>query len=449
MPALVLAHGSVSLAGDGVPGPVLYAAVAALAVLAVTALRARGASPVGGPAVAALTIDGAEAGPWPGDSLSPPMRRVGQAAGLGALTAFLAVGWLGSDLVGLNPLPLALRLVWWTVPLLAWTLGDWWRIVDPHDALAGLVDRVRGRPDPGPAGVAVDHEAGDWWLPALLLGTFAWMATCWLEGLRPRHLAAWLTLLSAFLLVGAVVAGRAWVRRTSPLAVLCSTMAAASPVSWVGGRVGLRSPLRGLAQRAGGRRSLAALSVVLGATFWEAVSGTQWWSDLSGGSSDRALVWSTLGLIWCILMVVGAWLLVGRAAEEVAGRTAGAEADEPLGPDLAVALGPLVAVGVFAHQLTTWLVDVQDLAVLGLDPLSRGWDLLGRASVRANEELLAPGVVSWIQIALLGLALGVGLVAGWDRLASRTGPAVASTGWVMAAWTGGIGALALWLLLGA
>lgn len=446
---VLLAHGSPGLAGDGVPGPALYVAAVVASVLGVVALRARGAAPLGGPAVAPLSLDAAEAGPWPGDALPAPTRVAGQAVGLGALALTLAVGWLGSDLLGLNPVPLALRLVWWTVPLLALLLGDWWRVVDPHDALAGAVDRLRGRTRPGPGGVEVDREAGDWWVPALLLATFAWMATCWIEGLRPRNLALWLTLVTLVLLVGAVVGGRAWVRRCSPLAVLCGTIAAAAPVVWSGGRVALRSPLRGLAARAGGRRSLAALSVVLGATFWESVSGTQWWSDLSGGSGDQALVWSTLGLAWCTLLVAGAWVLVGRATQHVAARAGGPEPDEPLGPDMAAALGPLAAVAVVAHQLSTWLIDVQDLVVLGLDPFSQGWGLVDTSTWRADEAVLSPAVTSWVSLALVTGALGLGLVASWDRVTSRCGRAVLQAGWVLGAWTAGVGMLALWLLLGA
>ncbi len=449
MSALLLAHQTVTLAGEGVPGALLYAAAVALAVIGALGLRARGPVPVGGPAVAPLTADGSEVGPWPGDALASPLRLAAQVIGVAVLAVVLAAGWLGSELSGLNPVPLFLVLVWWTVPLLSWVLGDWWRAVDPHDALAAGVDRLRGRPSVGPEGLQLDDEASDWWLPALLLASFAWMATCWIEGLRPRNVTAWLTLLTAFLFVGALVGGRRWVRRTSPLAVLCGTMAAASPLAWADGRVTLRSPFRGVAGRAGGRRSLAALTVVLGASVWEAVAGTQWWSDLSGGSSDRALLWSTLGLAWCILLVAAAWLLVGRVAEEVAARTAGREVEEPLGPDLAVALGPLAAVAVFIHQLPTWTLYLQDLWVLGLDPLSEGWDLFGSSAWRTNEALLSPAVTSWIQLTLLALALAVGLVAGWDRLATRTGPAVATTGWAVAAWTAGAGMLVLWLLLGA
>ena len=56
---------------------------------------------------------------------------------------------------------------------------------------------------------------------------------------------------------------------------------------------------------------------------------------------------------------------------------------------------------------------------------------------------------AWLQIGLLTAGLGLGLVGAWDRLTSRTGPAVLTVGWAAAAWTALSGVVALWLLLGA
>ncbi|HYI61302.1 MAG TPA: hypothetical protein VEW93_05810 [Acidimicrobiales bacterium] len=452
LPSL-LAHGTAGLAGEGVPVAVVYAIVVVGAALLALALRARGAAPVGGPAVAPLSLDGAECGPWPGDGLGAPARLALQALGVAALAFALATGWFGSELSGANPAPLLLLAVgWWAVPALSWLLGDWWRLVDPYDALAAVVDRVRGRPAPGPEGLvgADADEPGDWWVPALLLASFAWLVTCWPDGLRPRAMAAWLAALTVLMLAGAVLGGRAWVRRTSPLAVVAGTVAAASPLSWAGGRPRLRSPFRGLAARAGGRRSLAALVVVLGATVWEATAGSQWWADLAGlGDDAGAVLWSTVGLAWAVLLVGAAWVGIVRLAEVVADRRGGPERVEPLAPDLAAALGPLAVVAAVAHQLGSLLVDVQDLVVLALDPFAEGWDLFDSYSWRANEQLLSPATLGWVQVGLLAAALGVGLVGAWDRAIARLGPAVAEAGWVLAGWTAAAGAVGVWLLLGA
>ncbi len=450
---LVLAHGTAGLAGEGVPVAVVYAIFVVGTVLMAVALRARGPEPLGGPTVAPLTLDGTECGPWPGDRMPPAARRALQGVGVAILVFLLALGWLGSEFVGANPVTLLLLTVgWWTVPALSWLLGDWWRLIDPFDAISAAVDRRRGRPSPGPDGL-VDpdgDEPGDWWLPALLLASFAWVTTCWTDGLDPRAMATWLTGLTVVMVGGAVVAGRAWVRRTSPLAVVCGTVAAASPVGWDDGRPRLRSPFRGLAGRAGGRRTLAALSVLIGATVWEAAAGTQWWADLAGvGGGARTVLWSTLGLAWAVLLVAAVWVGVVGLAELLADRRGAPERAEPLAPDLAVSLGPLAVVAALAHQLGLLLVDLQDTFFLLLDPFNQGWDLFGSYAWRANETWLSPGATGWTQVVLLALALGVGLAGAWDRLIARVGAAVADAGWALAAWAAGAGALAVWLLLGA
>ncbi len=443
----ILAHGGSGLVGDGIPGWVLYAGVVAGALIGVAGLRARGPVPVGGDAVPVLSVDGSEADPWPGDDAATPVRVTGQVVGLVVLALVLAVAWAGSDIIGLSPLPLLVgSVIWWVVPTTSLLLGDWWRWLDPFDALAALVDRVRATDTRASSG---DDESGDWWLPAALLASLAWVLTCWSEGLEPRSIGLWITVLTVLLVVGAVVRGRAWVRRTSPLAVLCGTIAAASPVDWTGGRLRPRAPWRGMAARAGGRRTQAVLVVVLGATVWEAVAGSRWWADLAadGGSTSNTL-WSTLGLAWCTLLVATAWTATWLVAERVA-RSRGAEPREPLAGDLAPTLAPLVAVAPLAHQLSPVLVDLQNLWALSSDPFAQGWDLLGSTSHDTVEEPISLGVQAWLQIGLLTAGLGLGLVGAWDRLASRTGPAVLTVGWAAAGWTTLSGVVALWLLLGA
>lgn len=446
MRLLVLAHGADGLAGEAVPVGVLYGLVTVGVGLAAVGLRARGPQPVGGAAVAPASIDGSEVGPWPGDALPAPARVAGQVVGVTALVALGAVGWAGSDLSGLNPVPLVmLAVAWWLVPALSLLLGDWWRVIDPFDAVAAGIDRVRGRPAPGPDGLPVpEDEADDWWVPAALLASFAWLATCWLEGLRPRPMATWLTLLTLVMVAGAVLGGRAWVRRSSPLAVLCGAIAAASPVAWDGGRVRLRSPFTGVARRAGGRRTLAALVVVLGATVWEVVAGTRWWAELAGtGGSVSSTGASTAGLAASIAVVAGLWLGVARLTEEVAAARGADGLQETLDGDLAVTLAGVVAVAPLIHQVSTALIYLQDLLALSSDPFARGWDLLGTLHRTTDESLISTATANWVQLTLLGAGLAVMVVGGWDRLTARVGVVAVDAVWVVAAATTALGCAAV------
>lgn len=455
MTALILAHGADGLAGDGVPSALLYGIVGAGTLVGALGLRARGAQLLGGPAVPPLSIDGAEVVP----ERTRPVT-VGGVVGIVALAALLVVGWVGSDLSGLNPLPSTLVLLWWTVPVLVLVLGDWWRFVDPFTAVGGLVERVRGRrpmPTRPPASAADDgeeYEAGDWWVPAALLATFAWMVTCWLDGQQPRNMTLWLTGLTAVMVVGSALGGRAWAHRSSPFAVLCGALGAASPVDWSAGRPRIRSPLVGLAGRAGGRRTAGVILVLLGTAFWEAVSGTQWWADLVGssgtGGTGAALMWSTAGLAWCVLLAAAAWVGTGALAEAVATRAGSPPLDEPIAGDAVVPLAALAAVALGAHQLETLLVTAQDvLFFYAADPLAEGWDLTGTRGWAVDEQLLSPVVLAWTRFALVAVGLAVLLAGAWDRLAARVGKAVVSAGWVVAGFTATAGCLALWLLLGA
>lgn len=450
--ALILAHGADGLAGDGVPSALLYGIVVAGALVGALGLRAGGTRLRGGPAVAPLSVDGAEGSPWPGDGR--PAATIGGTIGVVGLVGLLVVGWAGSDLSGLNPLPSSLILLWWTVPVLTLLLGDWWRLVDPFAAVAAGIERVRPRPAAATDPDDEVFEAGDWWVPALLLASFAWMVTCWLDGQQPRTMALWLTGLTGVMVIGALAGGRAWVRRSSPLAVLTGALAAASPIDWSTGRPRLRSPLAGLAGRAGGRRTAGVVLVLLGTAFWEAVSGTQWWADLVGssgtGGTGTALVWSTAGLAWCILLAGAAWIGAGALAEAAATRAGAAPLDEPLGGDMVVALAPLAAVALTAHQLSTLLVTAQDvLFFYAADPLAEGWDLTGTRTWTVNEQVLSPVVLAWTRFGLVLVGLGLLLAGGWDRLTARVGKAVVTAGWVVAALTAAAGSLALWLLLGA
>lgn len=459
--AWILAHASEGLAGDGIPGALLYGGVVVGALVAALGLRARGTALLGGPAVPPLSIDGAEADPWPGDAMGRAGRTVGQVLGGGGLVLLLVVGWAGSDTFGLSPLSFTLLLLWWTVPLLSLLLGDWWRLVDPFDALAAAIERARPSPRPltaagdGTADGTEDEadEAGDWWVPALLLATFAWTVTCWLRGFEPRVLATWLSGLTVVMVVGTLLGGRAWARRSSPMAVLASTVAAAAPLDWSSGRPRPRSPLRGLAARAGGRRSTGVVVVVLGTVFWEAVGSTQWWAHLIGASAQEAgaaaMLWATAGWVGCLVLTATAWAGVATVAGVVARRSGSPALDRPFGLDAAATLAPVAGTALAAHQLGQALPYAQFVTRTWSDPFDIGWNLFGTADLRVEEQALSTGARAWTALGLIAVGLALLLTGAWDRLAARAGRAVLTAGWVVAGATAGLGSLALWLLLGA
>src|SRR4051812_28860468 len=160
----ILAHAAPGFGAVGLsPGLVLYLTAAGV-VLTTLALRSRPARP-----------DPVERGDeWPGDAFPSVVRAVLGALGVAGLVATLVCAFAGSELLGENPVPVAVfSLFWIGGQLLSAVLGDVWRLVDPFEHIGGVLERVTGRRQ-GPVAR---------WLPAVLLASFGWLWLAWPDGL--------------------------------------------------------------------------------------------------------------------------------------------------------------------------------------------------------------------------------------------------------------------------
>ncbi len=482
MTAALLAHAAEGLDAVGLsPGLLLYTVLVLLGLVAL-ALRSSWARP------RLLTGAGtADEDRWPTDGAPRPLVIAARATGVAGLVLVLTIAWWGSEQIGANPAPLAVFSAFWTGGLLLSALfGDLWRLVHPFDAVAAVVHR---RPS-APAGDE-DRRAdgGDWWVPGVLLGTFAWLLLAWPEGFQPRSVTAWLTAYVALMVAGGMAAGRAWVRRNEAFAVLFGAVARVSPLGWRDGRPQLRNPLTAIAAHDGDRRTAAVIAVALGATFFDALSSTRWYADLLGIRSTAGYtVANTLGLVWTTGAVVVAWALCARTSDRLAGLTGPAGADvapvpsearsvgaavhpdavagpatpaspaspaspatpaAPTAVGLATAFVAVVAGFAVAHDLTSFLVDQQNLLALLSDPFARGWDLLGIVDLATDDTLLPLTVQAWLRLGLVVAALLVTLVVVHDRCLARLGPAVtARASWPVLGAVGLAAVAAMTLLLG-
>ena len=421
MSLALLAHQAPGFQAIGFsPGLLLYLTVTVL-VVATLAFRVGWGEARFGPAAAAAPDDTA----WPGDAMGPGPRTVLRAVGLAGLVFVLVCGWAGSDQVAVNPTTISVFWGFWLGGQAASVLlGDWWRAMDPFDTLAAFVDRS---PAAEPADDGADGDR-DWWVPAALLASFAWVWLAWIDGIDPRSAAGWITLYTAVMVIGAVRGGRAWVRRNEAFGVAFGLMAAASPIDWSGLRPRLRNPLRGLAERVVSRRDLAVLVVVIGTFLFDAVGSSQWWADLVGNRSVTvSSVWNTVGLAWLVLLAGVAWIGAARLAERLAGDH-GHEVPAELA--LAAPLALLAACCAVAHEVSSLLVNGQYLVALLSDPLYQGWNLLGTGRYQADPLLLAAGTQAWMSLVLVELGLLGLFVALYDRSAARYG----ASGAARAAW---------------
>jgi hypothetical protein len=405
------------------PGLVLYLTVAGVA-LATLALRAS----------AARAVPADRGDEWPGEAMARPVRAALGAAGLAGLAATLVVAWFGSDLLGDNPVTVAVFSLFWVGgQLSSAVLGDLWRLVNPFDHLAGLLPGDRPR-----------RGSDLWWLPALLLATFGWMWLAWPDGLRPRSIGLWVAGYTAVMVVGGLAGGRSWVRRHEAFGVAFGLLATASPVDWSGSRPRLRDPVAALGQRVVDRREAAVLATLVGIALFDAVSFTQWWADLLGVRSlGGYTAFNTLGLVWLIGTAAVAWIAVARVTGSVA------KASVSLGLGL-VAPGAALAAGfATSHEIANLLNDVRVFALQVTDPLSRGWDLFGTGDWRGQETIASPEVQAWLSLGLLEVAVFLALAGFHRRAVARFGPAAGvRAAWVLAAFVTAAAVGGLKLLVG-
>ena len=67
---------------------------------------------------------------------------------------------------------------WLVGQFLALVAGDWWRLVDPFDTIAGFIGAAAPEREATDANAEPDDRAdADWWLPGLLLASFTWLAS--------------------------------------------------------------------------------------------------------------------------------------------------------------------------------------------------------------------------------------------------------------------------------
>ena len=440
MSPAVLAHLAPGYQASGFsPGLVIYLTVAGLVVMAL-ALRVSWATPRFGalagddPAgpVAPIPDDSTasptEPGAWPGERLPGAVRIGLRAVGLFGLAFLLLCGWAGSPQIGVNLLWIAMFSEFWIGgQLLSLLIGDWWRLIDPFDTIAGWIapGPTTGDADEPTTGDA-DDEHGDWWVPAALLFSFAWMWLAWEGGratIRPN--ATWLTLYLVVMVAGAALGGRGWVRRNEAFAVTFGLVASISPVDWSGQRPHVRNPLGRNAEHRVTKREAAVLAVLAGTVLFDALGSTRWWADFVGTRSINELTaFSTGGMVWLMISAGVVWIAAARLATWAAGTERGVDSWALAGP-----LAGTVAGFAVAHEINSLLTNSQSFLALLSDPLAKGWDLIGTIRIVTNPYLLSAGAQAWVSLALIEVAVLVSYLGLHDRCVARFGAAGTRATW--------------------
>lgn len=470
MPAGLFAH--VVTAGPGVLGLPLWALAYGMAMVVVVAALVLRSS---------LThqVTRAKRAAAASDALPRPRRRGARAVAWLARAVLLAgvavtswLAWMGPEQQGANAAPLLLFSLFWVGG--AWLsvlVGDPWAEWSPFAAVAdwsaqgaerrgGRSDRTTrgdddvGQPDParaprdsfgqvaGPPG----RSTTGWWWSVAVIGVFAFAWVADPDGAQPRRLAWGLGLFVLLAVVGAWRGRHEFLDRFDPF-----------PLA-----LGFTAWFRPRRSRVHDRALLGVGSVVAAAVVFNRLSRTEAFGSWIGPRSLHvAQLQNALGVAWLAAVVAALVWGLGLLATRLVLDESASRLDEPVeltddgaAPDgdheveedeagyaglragllAAPLLAPVAGMLVLTHTLNTFLVQVQNLAVLASDPLARGWNLFGTIDWRVSQQPLSPVTSAWVQFALIAVGHIAALVVWRDRCVEAATVHPSSPGTAGRAW---------------
>lgn len=424
MPAGLFAH--VVTAGPGVLGLPLWALAYGIAmVVGVAALVLRSS-------LSRRATRARSGAAVPVDSRRSPRRParavtwVARTVLLLGLVVTLWLAWMGPEQQGANAAPLLFFSLFWVGG--AWlsvVMGDRWAEWSPFAAVADWSARhaPEGDTDQRPR-----HPSTGWWWSVAVIGVFAFAWVADPDGAQPRRMALGLGLFVLMALVGAWRGRHAFLDRFDPF-----------PLA-----LGFAAWFRPRRTHADDRALLGIGSVVAAAVVFNRVSRTEGFGSWIGPRRlHMAQLQNLLGVAWLAAVAAAIVWGLGVLATRLALAPPASTLDEPLGPtdpdraedegedehpanDLQPAggragllaapmLAPVAGMLVLTHTLNTFLVQVQNLAILASDPLARGWNLFGTIDWQISQQPLSPAASAWVQFALIAAGHVAALVVWRDR----------------------------------
>jgi hypothetical protein len=313
-------------------------------------------------------------------------------------------------------------IFWLGIPALSAVLGNVWRALSPWRALADLYVWLR---ELGGGEARPLAEYPVWlgrWPAAVTLFAFAALELAYSDPASPRALAFAIALYTYVALFGMASFGReAWTRYGEGFAVYFGLLARIAPLHVDEGRLRLRWPLTGLAEKDATPGTVAFAGVMLGTVLFDGYSRTTTWQDLMARLEapyvvDRPTVGEILvtlasvgGLVAGVLLIALAYQAASAAARWTV------NAPRSLVPDFVLSLVPIAFVYVVAHYATLFLVQGQFAVPLLSDPLGRGWNLFGTAHVTPDLTVLSPNTTWYVQVVALVTGHVAGLALAHDR----------------------------------
>ncbi|GAA4251722.1 hypothetical protein GCM10022255_045410 [Dactylosporangium darangshiense] len=293
-----------------------------------------------------------------------------------------------------NPAAGLVYVLFWVglVPLSLLFGSGAWRTLNPLRTIVRLVRRDGGRALP---------EGLGYWPAAAGLFAFAWLELVAPDRATLPVLGAWLAVYAAAMLAGGLVYGTAWFDRGDAFETLGDLV---GRLSFVGrrsdGTLVWRNPLDGIAGLRPAPGLVAVVVVLLGSTFFDALSGAPFWLRFVQENGLPAPLTATLGLLAVIGAVAGAY----QAATRAAGRRGRASAERTPG-ELAHSIVPIAVGYVVAHYWSLFVLEGQRTVAL----------LFGDEDFDAYSGVITPTGVANLQVTVIVLGHLVGTVLAHDR----------------------------------
>lgn len=305
-----------------------------------------------------------------------------------------------------NPAAGIVYVLFWVglVPL-SLLLGPVWRSLNPLRTLSlGFTAR---RPLPASVG---------YWPAAAGLFAFAWLELVAPDRATLPVIGTWLAVYAVAMLAGAFVYGPDWFTHGDAFEVLSDLVGRLAVIGRrPDGTLAWRNPLDGIAGLRPAPGLVAVVVVLLGATFYDAMSGALFWLRFTQENGLPAPVTGTVGL----LGVIGAVALAYIVATRTAGRRGHTSAERTPG-ELAHSIVPIVVGYVVAHYYSLFVLEGQRTVALLLDqPDFDPW-----------TGVITPTGVANVQITAIILGHLTGTVLAHDRALKLFPRAQALTGQV-------------------
>jgi hypothetical protein len=382
------------------------------------------------------------------------------AFGVGLFALVLYSGFDGAQVTQANFSVTFIYVIFWVgLPVLSVVLGDVFRALSPWRTCARVVGRLvralrRGRTDAPP--FRYPEWLGVWPAIAGLVG-FAWLELVYVERDSPSTLAAlslgyFLVMLAGMGLFGV----EEWSTQADGFGVYFSLLSRLSAlVRGEDGGVYGRRLLSGATSLRVGPGVVTLICALIGTTTFDGFSNGGIWrkdepnlqslfSDLGFGATPSQELAYSLGLLLCILFVIGVYRLGIVGVHSVSGRYS----RDALTRAFAHTLVPIGFAYVLAHYFSLLLWQSQAIVYLVSDPLGHGSNLFGTSGYQIDYHVISYAGIWYVQVAALVAGHVAGLALAHDRaLALYKDPeeAVRSQYWmlaVMVAFT----SFGLWLL---